>query len=352
MTIEETVKLARPNILTLKPYACARDEFKGQADIFLDANENSMGSVLSEAMNRYPDPLQVKLKEKIAEVKQVNPNQIFLGNGSDEAIDLLYRVFCQPGQDSVIIQPPTYGMYGVSANINDVKILEAPLTPDFQPDVEKVISLTGAYTKMIFFCSPNNPSANIMDVENVKMILTKFPGIVIIDEAYIDFSEKKSWIEELNRYPNLVVMQTFSKAWGMAGLRLGMLFAHPQIISLMNKTKPPYNVNECTQKLAFAALSNKNHKDEMVKMLLSERANLINGLSALKPVKKVYPSDANFLLVKFNDAGKMYKDLMNRSIIVRNRSSMPGCDNCLRITVGKPDENKRLIQTIKELDTK
>jgi histidinol-phosphate aminotransferase len=346
MTVADLQRLVRPNILSLQPYTCARDEFKGEADVFLDANENSLGSAREPFFNRYPDPLQTAVKEKLAAIKGVRPEQIFLGNGSDEAIDLLFRIFCRPGRDAVIIQPPTYGMYAVSAAINDTAVRKVPLTAEFQPDPTALIAAAAGDVKMVFFCSPNNPSANLMAPAGIEAVLAGFPGLVVIDEAYIDFTRAESWLRRLEHHPNLVVLQTFSKAWGMAGVRLGMLFAHPSIIQLLNHTKPPYNISAYCQQYALAALGEERRKEEMVAELLAEREKLAAALTRTPGVVRIFPSDANFLLVRFRDARQTYQGLMERGIIVRDRSSQLHCEECLRITVGTPPENRILIETL------
>jgi histidinol-phosphate aminotransferase len=338
--------LVRENIKTLTPYSSARDEFSGEAKIFLDANENALGSPLTKWYNRYPDPHQVKVKEALSKVKLVEPEKIFLGNGSDECIDLLYRCFCNPGKDNVIICPPTYGMYEVSANINDVAIKKAPLLHDFQLDLVHLENLVDENTKLIWICSPNNPTANSMNREDVETILNNFSGLVVVDEAYINFSRQKSFIQELNDYPNLVVLQTFSKAWGLAGLRLGMAFASEEIIEILNRVKPPYNVNQVTQELALKALEEVDQVNEMIKELVQMRVALKGVFEKIPFVKKVYPSDANFLLVKVDNAKEVYHYLLTRGIVVRDRSNVQLCDNCLRITVGTEEENTELIEAM------
>ncbi len=348
--------LLRNNIRNLVPYSSARDEFKGSSGIFLDANENSMGAPLNNGMdrlNRYPDPLQAGLKKKISEIKGVPVGNIFLGNGSDEAIDILYRAFCNPGKDNVILAPPTYGMYEVSARVNDVEVREVPLTTDFQLDLEGIArslsSLEGdteGRTKLIFLCSPNNPTGNSLDRKDIEVILNNFNGVVVVDEAYINFSKQKSFVYELNEYPNLVILQTFSKAWGMAGLRIGMAFASEEIIAVMNKIKPPYNINEASQHLALKALENMEQVNSWIKAIVAERENLASQLGAMKMVKRIFPSDANFLLVKTEDAGNLYQYLVSKGIVVRDRSKITGCEGCLRITVGTQEENKKLMAVL------
>lgn len=338
--------LVRTNIRTLKPYSSARDEFKGEASIFLDANENSLGSPLLKWYNRYPDPLQLKVKEKIAFIKKIPVDQIFLGNGSDEAIDLLYRCFCEPGIDEVVIFPPTYGMYEVSANINNIKLNRVPLTEQFQLDLEALEQAIKPSTKMIWICSPNNPTGNSIDREAIEMILNNFDGLVVIDEAYINFSRQKSWLSDLQDYPNLVVLQTLSKAWGLAGIRLGMAFASPEIIGYLNKVKPPYNISEPVQELAVKALEEIGQVNDMIVTLVNERQNMITSLLQNEEVLKIYPSDANFLLVKFKDASGLYKYFVEQGIVVRDRSNVVLCEGCLRITVGTPQENQKLLESL------
>ncbi|MFN4234552.1 MAG: histidinol-phosphate transaminase [Bacteroidia bacterium] len=337
-------KLVRKNIWSLKPYSSARDEFKGEAEVYLDANE----SPFNTGLNRYPDPYQWKLKEVLSKEKNVPVKNILLGNGSDEVIDLLYRTFCNPGIDNVIICPPTYGMYEVSANINDIDVKKVNLNHDFQLNVSAIIdAIDQEKTKLIFICSPNNPTANSIYKNDVLTLIEKFNGIVVVDEAYIDFTSEKSFTEYLDKYPNLVVMQTLSKAWGLAAIRLGILFAQKEIINIMNKVKPPYNVNELTQKAAIEALSNKQQKEQWVKEILAERNNLEKQLAELSCVEKLYPSDANFILAKVTDAKGIYNYLVERKIIVRDRSNVSLCENCLRITVGTKQENEKLIAALK-----
>jgi histidinol-phosphate aminotransferase len=338
--------LVRPNIRSLKPYSSARDEFKGEANVFLDANENSIGSPLLKWYNRYPDPMQWSIKEKIAAIKKVPKEQIFLGNGSDEAIDLLFRCFCEPGIDEVVICPPTYGMYEVSANINNAKINRVPLTENFQLDLEALEQAIKPNTKIIWICSPNNPTGNSIDREDIEMILNNFDGLVVIDEAYINFSRQKSWLADLNDYPNLVVLQTLSKAWGLAGIRMGMAFASTAIVGYMNKVKPPYNISQPVQELALKALDEIGQVNDMIVTLVNERQQMARLLSEMKEVEQVYPSDANFLLVKFNDAASLYAYLVADGIVVRDRSNVEKCAGCLRITIGTPTENEKLIQAI------
>lgn len=340
-------KLLRENIKNLVPYSSARDEFKGKAEVFLDANENAIGSPLAKKYNRYPDPLQWKIKYKLADIKGVPPLNIFIGNGSDECIDILYRGFCNPGKDNVIICPPTYGMYEVSAHINDVEVRKAKLTDDFQLDLIHLENLVDENTKIIWICSPNNPTGNSFHREDIETILNNFEGLVVIDEAYINFSRQKSFIQELTEYPNLIVMQTLSKAWGLAALRLGMSFASEAIIEVYNKIKPPYNISQATQELVAEALGNVQQVNEFIKELVQNREELINALAPLPLVQKIYPSDANFLLVKVVDARAIYEYLLAKAIVVRDRSKVELCEGCLRITVGTKEENKKLIESLK-----
>ncbi|WP_109698387.1 histidinol-phosphate transaminase [Chitinophaga deserti] len=341
--------LLRDNIKRLTPYSSARDEYKGEASVYLDANENSFGSPLPVSYHRYPDPLQWKVKYRLADIKGVPPQNIFLGNGSDEAIDILYRAFCRPGIDNVILCPPTYGMYEVSANINDAIIRKASLTEDFQLDLEAIEAAIDENTKLIFICSPNNPTANAIDKESIEMVLNNFDGIVVVDEAYINFSKHKSLIQELTEYPNLVILQTLSKAWGLAALRMGMAFASEDIINIFNKIKPPYNINQASQELALEALNNVEQVNAWIKETVEERNRLTGELEKLAIVEKVYPSDANFLLVKTTDAKGIYGSLVEKGIIVRDRSKVELCAGCLRITIGTPDENVTLLQALQNI---
>ncbi len=341
-------ELIRKNIQSLTPYSSARDEFHGQAKIYLDANENSIGSPLVKWYNRYPDPYQHAIKEKVALIKGVPPAQIFIGNGSDECIDLLFRAFCNPGVDNVLICPPTYGMYEVSANINDVEIRRAPLLENFQLDLVHMETLVDEHTKLIWICSPNNPTGNSMHFEDVEAILNNFNGLVVVDEAYINFSRQRSFIPLLAEYPNLVVLQTLSKAWGLAGLRLGMAFASEEIIHIYNKIKPPYNISEAVQELVVKALDRMEEVNEMIRELVSQRNWLENELQRLPLVQHIYPSDANFLLVKVVDARAIYEYLLSREIVVRDRSKVILCEGCLRITVGTEKENRELIRVLEE----
>ena len=341
--------LQRENIKTLKPYSTARDEFKGQASVFLDANENSFGSPLPANYNRYPDPLQLDLKDAIGKIKGVPIENTFLGNGSDEAIDLLFRAFCNPGKDNVIILPPTYGMYEVSANINDIEIRKVNLLPNFQLDLEKIAEAIDGNTKLIFICSPNNPTGNSIHRSDIETILANFKGLVVIDEAYINFAKQKTFIQELTEYTNLVVLQTFSKAWGLAALRLGMAFSSVPVIDILNKVKPPYNINQATQDLALAALANVQQVNEWIKTTVTERDRLSIAFEKIAIVKKVYPSDANFILVEVTDALKIYNLLVDKGIIVRDRSKVTLCEGCLRITIGTVEENNQLLTILTQL---
>ncbi|WP_157699016.1 histidinol-phosphate transaminase [Bernardetia litoralis] len=366
--------LIRPNILTLKAYSSARDEYKKSdievtkidenfetpAPIFLDANENALGSPLSQMVqtdyNRYPDPHQKDIKTQLSRLKNINKNQIFVGNGSDEAIDLLFRIFCIPAKDNIIVCPPTYGMYSVSATINDIEIKKALLTTDFQLDLEEIKKQIDKNTKLIFVCSPNNPTGNLIDKNDIKELCTFFNGIVVVDEAYIDFVEnaqEASFINELSNFPNLVVLQTLSKAWGMAGVRLGMAFSSSEIMEYYQRTKPPYNVNMLTQKIALKALSFPQKVEQAIHVLNFEREKLIEKLrnkTNFNFIEKVYHSDTNFILVKLKGTSKVeevYNFLINQNeIVVRNRSKEPLCEGCLRITVGTPEENELLLVTL------
>jgi len=338
--------LVRDNVKKLTPYSSARDDFKGEARIFLDANENSLGSPLQKWYNRYPDPHQMKVKEKLSAIKRVPVENIFLGNGSDECIDILQRAFCEPGIDNLIICPPTYGMYEVCANINNVPVKKVKLTPDFQLDLEAIDQGIDGHTKLIFLCSPNNPTANSLHPEDVEAILNNYFGLVVIDEAYINFSRQKSFAPLLNEYPNLVVMQTLSKAWGLAALRVGITLASADITGIMNKIKPPYNINQASQELALQALNEVDQVNDMIREIVKERELLAEALVNLSFVEKVHPSDANFLLVKMNDAVAIYKKLLMQGIVVRDRSRVELCEGCLRITVGTPEENKTLLYAL------
>lgn len=337
--------LIRKNISELKPYSTARDEFKGVAEVYLDANENPFPS----PYHRYPDPLQWKLKEKIGNLKEVKPENIFLGNGSDEAIDLLIRAFCEPGKDSILVTEPTYGMYAVCAGVNAVQVKKATLTPGFDLSVDSLKTQLDKTVKIIFLCSPNNPSGNLLSKEKIEYLITSFNGVVVVDEAYIDFADEPGFLNKLSLYPNLVILQTLSKAWGLAGLRLGMAFASKEIIDVLNKIKYPYNINTATQQFALEKLDDGQRKNEQVKIILAERYELTMQLSPLGFVKQIYPSDANFILIKMNQAKAVYDYLINQRIIVRDRSSVTLCEDCLRITIGTPEENTKLINALKKL---
>ena len=339
--------LVRENIKQMKAYSSARDEFSGEASIFLDANENSFGSPLPVNYNRYPDPLQAAVKEKIAQIKGVPKKNIFLGNGSDEAIDLLFRIFCEPGLDNVIILPPTYGMYEVCAEMNNVKLKKIPLTSNFQLNLEAIEEAIDAHTKIIFVCSPNNPTGNSINRNDIEVLLNNFDGLVVIDEAYINYAKQKTFISELTEYPNLVIMQTFSKAWGLAGLRLGMAFAGLPIVNYLNKVKYPYNINLSTQQLALEALEGINTVNNWVKVTVEQREWLAEKLALFAFTETIYPSDANFILIKMKGAVAIYNYLAAKGIIVRDRSRVILCDDSLRITVGTPEENQQLINELK-----
>jgi len=348
MNMFDLDKITRDNIRALVPYSSARDEFKGEAKVFIDANENSLGSPLTKWYNRYPDPHQWKVKEAISKIKGIGPEHIFIGNGSDECIDLLFRAFCVPGKDNVIINPPTYGMYEVSAAINDIEVRRAVLLDDFQLDLVHLENLVDEHTKLIWICSPNNPTANSMNRQDIEVILNNFSGLVVIDEAYINFSRHRSFIQELGDYPNLVVLQTMSKAWGLAGLRVGMAYASQAIIDILNKVKPPYNISASTQELVLKALEEVGQVNDMIRILVQLRERLAADLAALPVVRKVYPSDANFLLVKTDDARGIYEYLLHAGIVVRDRSKVELCAGCLRITVGTEEENRELLMALKE----
>lgn len=340
--------ILRENIKNIKPYSSARDEYSGVDGVFLDANENPFGSVANGDFNRYPDPYQLAVKTKLSSIKEVGVDQIFLGNGSDEPIDLLFRAFTEPRVDNVIVMPPTYGMYQVCADINDVKVKQVSLTIDFELQQDEVLNAVDPNTKLIFVCSPNNPTGNLLSAKKIEELLESFAGIVVIDEAYIDFADSESWVTKLNQYPNLVVLQTFSKAWGMAALRIGMAFASSEIISVFNKIKYPYNLNILTQEKALEALANEKVKDDFVKDILEQR-NLLKQAFEKMNIQKIYPSDSNSLLIKVYRANEVYKQLIQKLIIVRDRSSVTLCDDCLRITVGTKEENQILIKELNNL---
>lgn len=344
--------ILRRNISNLTPYSSARDEYKGKEGIFLDANENSYGSPLDSNYNRYPDPLQLELKEKISKIKGLPVENIFLGNGSDEAIDILFRAFCRPAIDNVIICPPTYGMYEVSANINDVEIRKVNLLPEtFQLDTENILKNINQNTKLFFVCCPNNPTGNGVRWADIKNILDNFGGIAVVDEAYINFAGYRSLIPELLNYPNLVILQTLSKAWGLAGLRVGMAFASQQIIDVFNKVKPPYNINAVSQQIALEALENVEQINSWIKTIVAQREFISKELLSFPFVKKVYPSDANFILAKVNDALHLYNYLVEKQIVVRDRSKVALCEGCLRMTIGTEEENKNLLTALKNYTT-
>lgn len=342
-------KLLRPNILTLLPYSSARHEFSGEASVYLDANENSLGGPVNPLFSRYPDPNQSRLKEKIARIKNVKAEQIFLGNGSDEAIDILFRMFCVPGSDRVITCPPTYGMYSVSASIHDIKQINVSLNADFQLDVPALLRSFSGKEKLLFLCSPNNPSGNSLNRADVLQILKEFEGIVVVDEAYVDFSKEPSWLSELNTHPNLVILQTFSKAWGLAGLRMGMAFASAELIAVMNRVKAPYNLSEVVQNLVYEALDKKDIMQEQVNLIIREREKLREAIAQIPMVKRVFPSDANFILVSMDNARAVYSRLLAEGIVVRDRSGVHLCDNCLRITIGTPEENRYLLEKLTQI---
>jgi histidinol-phosphate aminotransferase len=328
-------------------YSSARDEFKdATADmIFIDANENPFDS----GLNRYPDPQQSKVKAEISKLRGISTKNILLGNGSDEVLDLIFRAFCEPKQDKVITLPPTYGMYKVLANTNDVGLIEIPLLPSFQPDLDGILNQQSTEIKLLFLCSPNNPSSNSFEAKRIEKLIKEFDGIVVIDEAYIDFSNEESWVQRIEEFPNLMVTQTLSKAYGLAGIRLGICFASEEIISILNKIKPPYNVNQLTQDAALKALLNPKKVQQEIEIIKSERSVLIDKLKEISIVNKIYPSDANFLLVEVDEANKRYDELIAKGIVVRNRSNQMHCDNCLRFTIGTPEENSELVNALKSL---
>jgi len=340
-------KLVRENIKSLKPYSSARDEFKELSDdiVFLDANENPF----ENGVNRYPDPQQTTVKKELSALKGVSVNQILLGNGSDEVLDLIFRTFCEPKQDNIITLPPTYGMYKVLANINNIEEREVLLNIDFQPDISKILYITDANSKLLFLCSPNNPTGNSFMNKSVEKLLKSFNGLVIIDEAYIDFSVEKSWLNRLEEFPNLIITQTLSKAYGMAGIRLGICYASSAIIAILNKIKPPYNVNELTQQKALKRLLNNNKVQYEIDRIIEQRDKLIDKLKTISFVEKIYETDANFVLVKVDDATKRHHQLIKKGIVIRNRTTQVLCENTLRLTVGTINENKKLIKALKEL---
>ena len=341
-------RLVRESVRKLQPYSSARDEYvsDGSEMIFLDANENPFDN----GVNRYPDPYQRSLKSVLSEQKGLAEQQILLGNGSDEVLDLIYRAFCEPNQDNIITLPPTYGMYKVLAGINAVENREVLLTRDFEPNVTEILKVADSNSKLLFICSPNNPTGNAFQKKEIKELLESFNGLVVVDEAYIDFSNDESWVSELKQYPNLIVTQTLSKAYGLAGIRLGICYASEEIIGILNKIKPPYNVNQLTQQRALQRVLHQDLVKQEVKQILDEREELIKALKNLEFVTALYPTDANFVLAKVDDANKRYQQLLEKQVVVRNRSTQPLCENTLRFTVGTPEENKKLIAILKELN--
>jgi len=339
--------LLRQNIKTIKAYSSARDEYKDASSdmVFIDANENPFKT----NVNRYPDPQQTDVKQRLAEVKGVSTTQILLGNGSDEVLDLIVRAFCEPNNDNVITLPPTYGMYKVLAVLNAVDIISVELDNDFEPKVDEILAVQNGNSKLLFLCSPNNPTANSFNSKKIEQLIRKFNGIVVVDEAYIDFSSQESWLGRLNEFSNLIVTQTMSKAYGLAGIRLGICYASEFIISVLNKIKPPYNVNQLTQYKALERLSEINEVEDQIALILKERDLLITELNSISFIKTIYPSDANFVLAKVDDADLRYKQLIDKGIVVRNRTKQPLCKNCLRFTIGTQEENKKLIRTLNQL---
>ena len=335
-------KLIRPNILALTPYSSARDEFTEVADVYIDANENPF----QNGVNRYPDPYQMKMKTRLAEIKGISTDQMILGNGSDEILDLIFRAFCEPKQDNIISHNPSYGMYPVLCGINNVELRKVNLDEGFELNSDNMLNAADEHTKIFFICSPNNPSGNLLSENAITEILQSQKGIVVIDEAYIDFAEAESWITKLDQYPNLIVCQTLSKAWGLAGLRVGMCFASKEIISILHRIKPPYNVNELSQQRALEALNNKAEFDRQLVILKEEKIKLEKALADISLIEKIHPSDANFLLVKVPDATALYDFLVKKGIIVRNRTKEHLCKDCLRITVGTPEENLKVLEGI------
>jgi histidinol-phosphate aminotransferase len=341
--------LVRENVKAMKPYSSARDEFEDfdtAEMIFLDANENPF----ENGVNRYPDPQQASVKSVLAEQNGVDNNQILLGNGSDEVLDLLFRAFCEPKIDNVITLPPTYGMYGVLANLNAIENREVLLSNDFQPKLDAIMKVVDSNSKMIFLCSPNNPTGNSLSEDSVQYLLDNFNGLVVIDEAYIDFSDKASWIQKINEYPNLIITQTLSKAYGLAGIRLGICYSSAEIIAVLNKIKPPYNVNELTQKRALERLANPTQIKEEINSIIAQREQLLKVLSEVKFVSKIYPTEANFILIKVDNANQRYDELIAKGIVIRNRTTQPLCVNTLRLTIGTEEENQKLIAALKSLN--
>ena len=339
--------LVRENIKALKPYSSARDEFKAfdKEMVFLDANENPF----ENGVNRYPDPQQTDLKMELSKLKAIPVNQILLGNGSDEVLDLIFRAFCEPKQANIITSPPTYGMYNVLANINNVEERAVQLTTCFEPNIAQILKVMDKNSKVLFLCSPNNPTGNSFSNEAVEVLLNAFPGVVVIDEAYIDFSSQKSWLDRLNEFPNLIITQTLSKAYGMAGIRLGICYASSEIIAVLNKIKPPYNVNELTQQRAVKRVLNQNKVQHEIEILLEERKKLLIKLKSISFIEKIYPTDANFVLIKVDNAAKRYHELLEKGIVIRNRTTQPLCENSLRLTIGTKNENNFLIKTLREI---
>ena len=339
--------LVRKNIQNMKSYSSARDEFKdfNTEMIFLDANENPF----ENGVNRYPDPQQNSVKLALAELKKVNVNQILLGNGSDEVLDLLFRAFCEPNKDNVITLPPTYGMYGVLADLNAIENREIVLNSDFQPNEKSILERVDENTKIIFLCSPNNPTGNSFSDTVISELLEKFNGLIVLDEAYIDFSEKESWLNKIENYPNLVIIQTLSKAYGMAGIRVGVLYASASIIAIVNKIKPPYNINVLSQEKALERIKDSNKNRLEIQSILDNKRNLLEQLSKIKFIEKIFPSDANFVLIKVDNASKRYNQLIDFGIVIRNRTTQLLCENCLRITIGTNLENEKLINVLRTL---
>jgi histidinol-phosphate aminotransferase len=341
--------LVRENVKSMKPYSSARDEFEDFDTanmVFLDANENPF----QNGVNRYPDPQQSSVKVVLVKQRNINSNQILLGNGSDEVLDLIFRAFCEPKIDNVITLPPTYGMYSVLSNLNNIENREVLLSTDFQPQVEKIIETVDKNTKIIFLCSPNNPTGNSFSNESVLKLLENFKGLIVIDEAYIDFSEKESWLAKIDQYPNLIITQTLSKAYGLAGIRLGICYGSAEVIAVLNKIKPPYNVNELTQLRALDRLSNPEKIKSEIDLIVAQREELLKVFVDVKFVEKIYPTEANFILIKVDDANKRYDELIAKGIVIRNRTTQPLCENTLRLTIGTKEENKKLMEALKELN--
>ncbi len=343
----ELFRLIRENVRDLKPYSSARDEYvsDGSKMVFMDANE----SPYSNGVNRYPDPHQRQLKLLLAKRNSLSVENILLGNGSDEVLDLIFRAFCEPQKDNIITMPPTYGMYNVLAGINAIENREVLLTEKFELDVDKILSTVDKNTKLVLLCSPNNPTGNSFSVAHIETLLTNFQGLLVIDEAYIDFAGQKSWLNKLQQFPNLIVTRTFSKAYGMAGLRLGIGYASEDVIAILNRIKPPYNVNELTQRKAFKMLQNVNVMEEQIKEILEERDDLVQKLAHIKFIREIYPTDANFILVKVDDADRRYREILDSGVVVRNRSAQALCANTLRFTVGTPEENRSLLRLLNTL---